>query len=49
MIAGNTQKLKLKGLLGGLLKILPHRKTLEYLDLKRDCETYIKKKISNLK
>ena len=47
MTGGNTQKSKLKRLQGGFPKILPHRETLEYLDLKRDCETYIKKKILN--
>ena len=47
MIGGNTQKSKLKRLQGGFPKILPHRKTLEYPDLKRDCKTYIKKKILN--
>ena len=48
MIGGNTQKVKLKRLLGIFLKILPHRKTLEYPELKKDCETCIREKISNL-
>ena len=47
--AGNTRYVKLKIITELFLKNSQNRKTLEFLDLKRDYETYTKKKISNLK
>ena len=49
MTGGNTPNAKLKRMLEFFVKILQNRKTLETLDLKRDCKAYTKKKILNLK
>ena len=50
MTGGNTPKIKLKIIKDKfLLKILQNREISELLNLKRDCETYTKKRTLNLK